>query len=219
MSMQGVSGEDNIELNKADNKQVRQRSLRLLGSLIRPVRRRFIWSFVVVIISQALRVLGPALIAFGIDQALPQAVNGNQVLIIVVVSAYVISAIGNATLIRSYLVYAAKINQDVLIDLRQRIFVHSQKLSVDFHEKYTSGRVISRQTSDLDSIRELLDSGSNEMIAGILYAIFTAVALVILDAPSFLVILASMIPLFFLTRWFQKTPESTIESLELPRPR
>ncbi len=204
MSMQGVSGEDNIELNKADNKQVRQRSLRLLGSLIRPVRRRFIWSFVVVIISQALRVLGPALIAFGIDQALPQAVNGNQVLIIVVVSAYVISAIGNATLIRSYLVYAAKINQDVLIDLRQRIFVHSQKLSVDFHEKYTSGRVISRQTSDLDSIRELLDSGSNEMIAGILYAIFTAVALVILDAPSFLVILASMIPLFFLTRWFQK---------------
>ena len=204
MSMQGVSGEDNIELNKADNKLIRQRSLRLLGSLIRPVRRRFIWSFVVVIVSQALRVLGPALIAFGIDKALPEAVNGNQVLIIAVVSAYIISAIGNATLIRSYLVYAAKINQDVLIDLRQRIFVHAQKLSVDFHEKYTSGRVISRQTSDLDAIRELLDSGSNEMIAGILYAIFTAVALVILDAPSFLVILASMVPLFFLTRWFQK---------------
>ena len=138
MSMQGVSGEDNIELNKADNKLIRQRSLRLLGSLIRPVRRRFIWSFVVVIVSQALRVLGPALIAFGIDKALPEAVNGNQVLIIAVVSAYIISAIGNATLIRSYLVYAAKINQDVLIDLRQRIFVHAQKLSVDFHEKYTS---------------------------------------------------------------------------------
>lgn len=204
MSMQGVSGEDNIELNKADNKLIRQRSLRLLGSLIRPVRRRFIWSFVVVIVSQALRVLGPALIAFGIDKALPEAVNGSQVLIIAVVSAYIISAIGNATLIRSYLVYAAKINQDVLIDLRQRIFVHAQRLSVDFHEKYTSGRVISRQTSDLDAIRELLDSGSNEMIAGILYAIFTAVALVILDAPSFLVILASMVPLFFLTRWFQK---------------
>jgi ATP-binding cassette subfamily B protein len=82
--------------------------------------------------------------------------------------------------------------------------VHAQKLSVDFHEKYTSGRVISRQTNDLDAIRELLDSGSNEMIAGILYAIFTAVALILLDAQSFLVILVSLIPLFFLTRWFQR---------------
>jgi len=204
MSMQGVSGEDQVELNKADNKQIRKRSLRLLNSLIRPVRKRFILSFVIVIISQALRVVGPALIAFGIDKALPQALSGNQTLIIAVVSAYLISAIGNATLIRSYLVYAAKINQDVLVDLRQRIFVHAQKLSVDFHEKYTSGRVISRQTNDLDAIRELLDSGSNEMIAGILYAIFTAVALTLLDAQSFLVILVSLIPLFFLTRWFQR---------------
>ena len=36
-------------------------------------------------------------------------------------------------------------------------FVHTQRLSLEFHESYTSGRIISRQTSDLDSIKELPD--------------------------------------------------------------
>jgi ATP-binding cassette subfamily B protein len=88
--------------------------------------------------------------------------------------------------------------------LRKRIFGHTQKLSIGFHETYTSGRVISRQTNDLDSIMELLNSGGNEMIASLLFMIFTAAALIVLDPESFLIVLVSFIPLWFLTRWFQK---------------
>jgi ATP-binding cassette subfamily B protein len=91
-----------------------------------------------------------------------------------------------------------------MFGLRKRLFRHTQKLSIEFHETYTSGRVIARQTSDLDSIKELLDSGGSEMISGILFMLFTAIALVTLDASSFLIMLVSFIPLFFLTRWFQK---------------
>ena len=56
-----------------------------------------------------------------------------------------------------------------MLDLRKRIFLHTQRLSLEFHESYTSGRIISRQTSDLDSIRELLDGGINELVPGVLY--------------------------------------------------
>jgi ATP-binding cassette subfamily B protein len=91
-----------------------------------------------------------------------------------------------------------------MFSLRGRLFRHTQKLSVQFHETYTSGRVISRQTNDLDSIMELLNSGGNEMIAGLLYMIFAAIALILLDAPSFAIMVISFIPLWFLTRWFQK---------------
>ena len=203
MSMQGVSGEDQVELSKADNKLVRRRSLALLRSLIYPVRFKLILSFIMVVISQGLRVVGPALIAYAIDTALPKALHADLMPTFLVVGGYLFAALGNAALISTYLVFAARINQDVMFDLRNRLFIHSQRLSVEFHEQYTSGRVISRQTSDMDSIRELLDSGANEMIAGILYVIFTAVALILLDVPSFLVILVSMVPLYLLTRWFQ----------------
>ena len=204
MSMQGVNDEEKIELTKLEAKQLRARSMRLLGSLVRPVRKRLALSFSTVILSQAFRVVGPALIAYGIDKALPLAVKGDYVALWWTVGAYLLAATATASLTYFFISYAAKINQDVILDLRKRVFVHTQKLSLEFHEKYTSGRVIARQTSDLDSIKELLDTGGNEMIAGLLYMIFTGVALVLLDASSFAVMLVSLVPLYFLTRWFQK---------------
>ena len=71
-----------------------------------------------------------------------------------------------------------------MLDLRKRIFLHTQRLSLEFHESYTSGRIISRQTSDLDSIRELLDGGLNELVSGVLYGGFTLIALLLLDWQS-----------------------------------
>ena len=203
MSMQGVSGEDKIELNKEEARAVKLRSRKLLFSLIYPVRGRLLFSLLIVVLSQALRVAGPALIALAIDWALPAALKSDTTPLFLVVGGYLFAAVATASLISWFLRFAAKINQDVLLDLRQRIFTHTQKLSLEFHEKYTSGRVISRQTSDLDAIKELLDTGGNEMIAGLLFMFFTATALVLLDPMSFWILMVSWIPLLLITRWFQ----------------
>ncbi len=69
-------------------------------------------------------------------------------------------------------------------------------------ESYTSGRIISRQTSDLDSIKELLDGGLNELVSGVLFGGFTFVALMLVDWQSGLVLVAMGLPLYFLMRWF-----------------
>jgi ATP-binding cassette subfamily B protein len=204
MSMQGVADEDRIELNKDESKAVKLRSRKLLLSLIHPIRFRLMISFTLVVFSQAFRAVGPALIAFGIDKALPQAIHNEMTPLFLVVGGYLFAAVATASLTYSFLKFAARTNQNVLFDLRQRLFVHAQRLSLEFHETYTSGRVIARQTSDLDAIKELLDTGGNEMIAGALYMIFTGTALVLLDPGSFGILVVSFIPLWFLTRWFQK---------------
>ena len=89
-----------------------------------------------------------------------------------------------------------------MLDLRKRIFLHTQRLSLEFHESYTSGRIISRQTSDLDTIRELLDGGLNELVSGVLYGAFTLVALFLIDWQSGLIVAVMGIPLALLMRWF-----------------
>ena len=204
MSMQGVQNEEKIELDKEEQRAVRKRSMSLLGSIIRPVRNRLWGSLFLVTGSQALRVSMPWLMAVAIDTALPAAVKGDLGPLWLVSGAYLGAAIVSSALIAFFVRYAARINQDIMFALRGRLFRHTQKLSVQFHETYTSGRVISRQTNDLDSIMELLNSGGNEMIAGLLYMIFAAIALILLDAPSFGIMVISFIPLWFLTRWFQK---------------
>jgi len=199
----GTQGEDRHDYTKAESRAIRQRSLHLLVSLLKPRRPLVVLTAVVIIVSTGLRVLGPALIGYGINTALPYAVNeADWMPAIGVTAVYIVSGVSGAALIGWFVVLSAKLTQAVLMDLRLRIFRHTQRLSLEFHETYTSGRIISRQTSDLESIRELLDGGLNQLVQGALFGIFTLAMLFIIDPQSALVILVMGIPLSFLMRWF-----------------
>ena len=204
MSVVGVEGEERDDFTRGESRQMRARSLRLLGSLVRPVRARVNLTMFVIVLSTALQVAGPALIAYGIDTGLPALLEQNDWMPIgLIVGAYLLTGISGAAFIALYQVMSARLSQAILLDLRKRVFLHTQRLSLEFHESYTSGRIIARQTSDLDSIRELLDSGLNQLVSGMLYMSFTAAALVLLDPTSGLVLAVSLVPLLLLTRWFQ----------------
>jgi len=199
----GTSGEDRSDYTRDESRAIRTRSLRLLGSLVSPLRMQLVLAAAVLVVSTALRVIGPLLIAYGLNTALPAAVEQADWLpTIGVVVVYLISGIGGAGLIGWYVVVAARLTQAVMLELRKRIFLHTQRLSLEFHESYTSGRIISRQTSDLDTIRELLDGGLNELVSGVLYGAFTLVALYVLDWQSGVILTLAGIPLYFLMRWF-----------------
>ncbi|MFJ5954331.1 ABC transporter ATP-binding protein [Paenarthrobacter sp. NPDC092416] len=200
----GTANEDNTLLTKADSKAVRRRSLALLASLIRPVRLRFWLTIAMVIVSQLTRVAGPALIAFGIDNALPALQAGDNFPLVLAGALYLAAAIATAGMTALYVTSTARLSQAMLLDLRLRVFRHTQRLSLEFHEKYTSGRIIARQTSDLEALRELLDSGVSSLASGMLFMLFTAFTVFALDWRTGLIMLAAGVPMFFLARWYQK---------------
>jgi ATP-binding cassette, subfamily B, bacterial len=203
MSVVGVEGEERHDFSKQESASIRRRSLALLTSLLRPLWAQVVLTIAVVVTSTAAQVAGPALIAYGIDSGLPALLRQDWMPLGAAVLAYLISGVAGAVLIAWFTVLSARISQTILLDLRKRVFRQTQRLSLEFHESYTSGRIISRQTSDLDSIRELLDSGITELVQGGLYMVFIAIALFSLDWVSGLVLFGSLIPLAFLTRWFQ----------------
>ena len=200
----GVEGEERGDYTRAESKLIRARSLRLLGSLLSPLRARLVLTLVVVVLSTALQVVGPLLIALGIDNGLPALLTQHDWLPIGAVFAiYVVAGVFGAVLMAQYTVLSAQVSQAILIDLRKRVYLHAQRLSLEFHESYTSGRIIARQTSDLESIRELLDSGISGLVRGILYMVFIAIAVIVIDPVTSLVIAGSIPLLVLLTRWFQ----------------
>ena len=93
----------------------------------------------------------------------------------------------------------------MVVYLRKRVFRHAQSLSVSFHERYTSGKVISRLTSDIDTVRSFLDSGISQLAITLLSMVISAVAIFLLDWRIGLFMLVMGVPIYFLTRWFQKT--------------
>ncbi|MEK9987840.1 MAG: ABC transporter transmembrane domain-containing protein, partial [Aquiluna sp.] len=169
MSLYGTNDEERTDLTKEESRFVRARSRRLLGSLLAPMKLRLILAIFLGVISTGIRVAGPALIALGIDWALPRAIMREYNELWIVVGLYLSAALMTSILTYYFLMITARLAQSVIFDLRNRMFVHTQKLSVEFHERYTAGRVIARQTSDLESIAELLAGGLNELAIGAMF--------------------------------------------------
>ena len=84
------------------------------------------------------------------------------------------------------------------------MFRHFQALSPAFHDRYTSGRVISRQTSDVDAIYEMLETGFDGLVTAALTLVGTAGLLLFLDVKLGLVALLCGPFLAWLTNWFRK---------------
>ncbi|WP_129336760.1 ABC transporter ATP-binding protein [Cellulomonas endophytica] len=178
--------------------------LRLLASVLRPVRRSVATTAALVVLSQVAVVSGPLLVAAGIDRGLPALRDGDPRPLALVGGGYVLAAVLAGVLAAAVVRASARVSQAILLDLRARVFRHTQRLDLEFHERYTSGRIISRQTSDLDAVRELLDGGVTTLATGGVSMLLTGVSLVVLDVPSGLVLLVAVVPGILLTRWFQR---------------
>ena len=192
-----------LEGADVDHSHVRRLSLRLLRSLLRPVAGPAWGTVALVVAAQAAQVAGPALVAVAIDRGLPAMRDGDPVPLLLAAGGYLVTAVLGGVLTAAVVRAAARVSQAILLDLRRRAFRHTQLLSLEFHERYTSGRIISRQTSDLDAVRELLDGGITTLASSALAMVLTAVSLLVLDWPSGVVLLIAVVPGVLLTRWFQ----------------
>ena len=126
---------------------------------------------------------GPWLIGVAIDTALPDALHGDYSSLTAVTVALAASALLSGWLRSVFVLRSGAIGQAILFDLRRRAFDHVQSLSVSFHERFTSGRVISRLTSDVDTLTELLDIGLDGLLTAVFNIAAISVLLFFLDVP------------------------------------
>lgn len=203
MSIKGVAGEDRQDFTSNESKALRRRSLRLLGDLLGPHKRRITITMAMVLASTALQVVGPLFIAAGIDRGLPAAANDSDFTPLILIGlGFVLTGLGASGLLAGYTSLSIQISQDVMAELRRRVFAHTQRLSLGFHEKYTSGRIISRQTSDIAILAELLNGGISNLVSGVLLMVFTGGALIALDPGSALPVLVAVAPVIAISVWF-----------------
>ena len=205
MSMIGVKGEDRGDLTREESRRIRRRSVALLMDLLPPYRRQLLTVAGLILFSTAFQVAGPAFIALGIDRGLPAAIeDGDFLPIALITGAFLLAGFGGAVLLSAYTRKSIQFSQDIMADLRLRLFAHTQRLSMNFHESYTSGRIIARQTSDIATIGELLGGGLGNLVSGVLFMTFTTTALLTLDPESALPLVGAIIPIIAVTWWFSQ---------------
>ncbi|MFF4844111.1 ABC transporter ATP-binding protein [Streptomyces collinus] len=176
----------------------------LLRSLLAPMKTRVVLTALLLLFQQAAVQAGPLLVAYALDSAVPALRHHDHGPLIAVAAGYLVCALLSGVLQFWFVEASARVSQDVLLDLRGRIFRHAQALSVDFHERYTSGRLISRSTTDVESLRELLEEGLQELVTVVLSFVYISAMLLWLDLGLGAVAVASFVPLYQLVRVYRR---------------
>ncbi|MCX4093820.1 ABC transporter ATP-binding protein [Nocardia sp. alder85J] len=199
----GVAAEE-AEATEAVNLALAARSRRLLWSLLRPYRARVVLALVIIVLDNAAMVAGPLFVAHGLDAGVAGATRGDWTALLVAVGGATGCALLSGMTTFVFVRTAARLSQQVLFDLRMRVFLHVQRLPVVFHETYTSGKIVARLTSDLESLEDLLDRALNDALGAVLSLATIAVVLLWMDVPLALVVLVGFVPLVYITRWAQR---------------
>jgi ATP-binding cassette, subfamily B, bacterial len=205
----GVAAEKADEVSAGLAALLRERSRRLLGDLLRPHRRAVIVTISLIVVESLAALAGPWLVGLAIDNGLPPLLHASDAApLLAIASAFAFAVAVQAVTTRMFVTMTGRVGQKVVLQLRTRLFAHCQALDVAFHESYTSGRVISRQTSDIDAISDLFEEGIDSLIAATLTLLLVGTAMLLLDWQLGLVVLAGFIPLTWLTGWFRRESAS-----------
>lgn len=192
------------ELSPQERAETRERSMALLRQMLRPHRGALALSIISVLLVSGSSAIAPLLIARVLDSSIEPLKQGDASPLLTLLVFFVAATAVTAIFSWVNVAYTVRVSLGVVVYLRKRVFRHAQSLSVSFHERYTSGKVISRLTSDIDTVRSFLDSGISQLAITLLSMVISAVAIFLLDWRIGLLMLAMGVPIYFLTRWFQK---------------
>jgi ABC-type multidrug transport system fused ATPase/permease subunit len=156
----------------------RGRKLRGLAEILAPYRWRVAAMSVSLLLATAASLAPAPLAAVAIDKG----INHHDVGVLdVVVVVFLISAVvyGICTYAQTYLV--GWVGQRALRDLRLKLFVHLQSLSISFYSRNRAGVVISRMTNDVEALDQLVEDGLATLIQSSLTLIGVVVILLVMD--------------------------------------
>jgi ATP-binding cassette, subfamily B, bacterial len=191
----GVSEEDKLDRTAA--RQVLRRTARML----RPQAGRVAGALAMVVVWTGTVLAGPWLVRYGIDHGInerdPGALN-------VAVAGYVVVAVLAYVTNRIQITLISRVGEDFLRRLRIRVFDHLQRLSMPFYDRSKAGVLVSRMTSDVDSLAELIQLGLAMFVSNALLLVVSVIVLTTVSWQLMLVCMLGLPPVILASIKFQR---------------
>jgi ATP-binding cassette subfamily B protein len=167
------------------------------GGLIRPVRGRYLGAAAAVIVSTLVTLAGPALVRYAIDAGISKHDRGP---LDAAAAAFLVLALAKPFAVRAQTLLAASAGERFLGSLRTATFDKLQALPLGFFERERAGVLVSRLTSDVQSLTEFIREALIEVVGSGLQIALTVVMLVILSPTLALVSLVAL-PILIASSW------------------
>ncbi len=172
---------------------------RFVVTLIAPRRRRIALTVVTFIAATALELAGPALLGVVVDEV---STGGTRSVIDQVVLALLAVTLGAAGLAWLGAVLAAAVGEDVLAELRHRVFDRAIDLPLETLEQAGTGDLLSRVTGDVAALSAAVRRSLPAVVIAGLQVVLTGVALVLLSPPLAGATLVAVPVVVVASRWY-----------------
>ena len=167
------SHEDDI-LGKAYDRKLMRRLL----AYTRPYRGLMYGALALLCVEGAIQVVGPLLTRRVIDVAVP---THNLRIVIISTAFFFLALLTEFVTSYGQIWLTSLLGQRVMRDLRMEIFEHLQRLSVSYFDRNPAGRLITRVTSDVETLNELFTSGVVAGLGDLFTLVAISVAMLIMD--------------------------------------
>ncbi len=174
--------------------------MKRLLAYLKPYGRWVMFSLFLILVGSAARQAGPYLSKIAVDDyILAGDVAGLHRIVVIFVGLLLVQFVTD---------YGQKIitqltGQWAMYDVRRQIFSHLQRLRISFFDRTPIGRLMTRNTNDVDALNELFTDG----VVAVFSDLFTLVAILAymfyMDAELALVVCAVLPVMFLTTFWFQ----------------
>lgn len=166
---------------------------RLLGFL-RPYRAKVALAVALVIASAALQLAGPYLTKIAIDDFLSRHdLRGLGI----VAGLFLLAMLIQAVIEYAEMNLMQMVGQEIMYDIRMKLFSHLQKLPLSFYDRTPVGRLMTRLTNDVDVLNELFTSGVVAIFGDVFMLLGILIVMFAMNAELALVAF-SVLPLIFL---------------------
>ncbi len=177
------------------------RLMRRLLSYLKPYRFFVTLAVLILFAASVLQLAGPFLYKIAIDKYI-ETQDFDGLASICLVFAFVLIVGFVMQFLQTYLVQW--IGQKAMYDLRSAIFSHIQKLPVKFFDKNPVGRLVTRVTTDVESLHQMLSSGAVAIFGDIFTLVGIVILLLVLNWKLALITFSVLPLLFYATFLFKK---------------
>ena len=166
-----------------------------------PYKFRMLGALLLVGLTELLLLVGPYLVKIAIDDGIvPKNFTVLLWVGVAYISALLVAVVFSGIRIR----YVGQLGQALMYQLRLRVFSHLQKLSLDFYTEEKAGRLLTRMTSDIEALSNLLQTGLINLFAQMLALIFIVALLMSFNVELTIILVTLSAPVMLgLTVWFR----------------
>ncbi|HEX2040316.1 MAG TPA: ABC transporter ATP-binding protein [Acidimicrobiales bacterium] len=172
-----------------------------LRRFLRPYRRPLLVALVLMALDAVAVLSWPVFVRLGLDGGVR---DGSRAALVAATLGFLAAVLADWVLQWAITRWTGRTAERLLFALRLRIFAHLQRLSVDFYEREAAGRVMTRMTTDVESLSALFQTG---MVSAVVQALgFVGVVVVMITvSPSLATAALSVLPVLVLaTVWFRR---------------